>query len=385
MKGSDMGDLSRRKGEAVPVQARRTGAAAQPESPPIVIQVPAGQSAPTIPPPASGVTQNIVYIVAPAAAGAPTPPSAIDQPPQEVHYHTTNNYAPIKRRRERGTSFLGLLSIFAGLAACGCAYVPPVADYAGRIGEAGLALGALGLVSAILFRRAGRGVPVIGMMISAIAFPLWLGKTGQLQSEYDQLRTRSPVPLPAIDFSHAPALNPSTDDRSSGVSAPGTILRTPVTPPSAVPRRSGDHSIFGDSAGWQKPDDVAVPGKANASGSLKSQTNSAAAGLPQAGNFSDDPGMSSQTTAQALSNLETVRKAAAQRRGVDYAGAVTAAAAASDAYQQAKIKYDLRSPELVDAHQKELAAASELSNMRSSLGSDPAVAAAELAVRTAQR
>jgi hypothetical protein len=362
-----MGELSRRSDNPVPVQARRTTNRFPLPDPapldPIEIQIPPGQQPPVIPPPSTGVTQNIIYVTVPPPAQIVPPGGPI--PPQEVHYHTTNNFAPIKRRRETGTSFFGRLAIVAGLLACGCAYLAATTEYVRPIAEAGLAMGALGLVISTLFGRSGRVVPVLGILISAVAFPLWFSRTGQLQSQYNQLRSKSQGALPALDL--------SASDSTGKIPGDSVSAKTPAAPV-VIQQLNRDHSIFGDNGGWHKPGDgvVPTPPAKPAPGDTP----------PSAAN---DQTSASVTLPIATANLETARIKAAQRRGVDYAAAKAAAASAAMAYENAKIQFDLKSPELLTAGEKKRSADSQLRVLEKSLDSDPDVAAAEAALKAAKR
>lgn len=350
-----MGDLIQRD-DKIPVQARRAGSA-EPE--PVVIEVPAGQAVPVIPA-TPGITQNIMYVVVPPAQPAPPSP-----PAQEVHYHTTNhttnNFHPIKRRRERGTSYLGSLSLVFGALACGIAYIPLIASMAQPLAVGGMALGALGFVISILFRRSGLGVPLMGILISLAAYGIWLNNTGRLQTQYNQLKANSSIPLPAINFSNIDKTVPS-----SPAIPPPTPQPAPSTPDSR--HISGDHSIFGDSSDWMNPSAAPAPTVPN--------------NTPQLPVPSETPAINLAT---ATANLETARIAAAQRMNLNYTAAKSTATAAEVAYEQAKINYSTGSPDLIDVHQKELTAASQLAEMQLQLHSDTTVAAAEQAVKTARR
>ncbi len=362
-----MGDLSRRN-QNIPVQARRAAQDLSATNPPdqIVIQVPGGQAVPVVPQAQPGTTQNIVYVVAPQGQPAATPPTT---PPQEVHYHTTNNYEPLKRRRsEKGTSFFGSLAVVVGLIACGMAYVQQFVDYVKPTALTGLGLGAFGFLLATLFHRVGRGMPALGIMASLIAFPIWLSRTGQLQSQYDQIRKQSGDRLPAVDLSKTTPQTPGTLNRSASPAVPSVANPVGVGPtPTPAPHRSADHSIFGDgSGGWQKPDDIKSPEKSVAPSPSPVVT----------------PQVPSIDRATAIANLEAARSAAATRLGVDYFAAKLAETAAMADYEKAKIDFSPSSQELIDSHTKELAASSKLHQIETQLDKDPAVAAAAAALKT---
>jgi hypothetical protein len=236
-----MGEISRR-GNVVPVQARR--ASGGPPVQPTVVEVPNGT--PSVPPSAgpSSYTQNVVYVVAPPPAAAPVPP------PQEVHHHhhhhTTQVILPPRRRpRSRGTSFLGTLGFVIGGLACTVAFLPQVANATPYLAKAGLALAGLAWVGAVLLRRVGTTMPFVGMAVSAAAYGLWLYNTGQAQSAYDRLRSKSPVDLPAVRIPPPAAAPP----------APTATPAVPMGQPPAATKKH-DPSIFDmDSPGWTKPAD----------------------------------------------------------------------------------------------------------------------------------
>ncbi len=258
-----MGDLIQRD-DKIPVQARRAGTA-EPE--PIVIRVPAGQPVPVIPS-QPGITQNIVYVVAPPAQMAPPPPASPPPVPQQIHYHTnhtnhtTNNYYPSKRRRERGTSYFGSLSLLFGILACATAYLPPIESLAQPIALGGMTLGVLGYLISVLFRRSRTGVPLIGILISATAYGMWLNNNGKLQSQYNQLKAMSPVHLPDVNFG-----SNKTDQSVSPPTLPPSLQSSPSSsspkPPTGARHIAGDHSIFGDSGSWVNPAAAPVPATPN--------------------------------------------------------------------------------------------------------------------------
>ena len=237
-----MGEISRR-GNVVPVQARRASAGVPPV-PPTVVEVP-GIGSPGPSPQPAHLTQNVVYVVAP-----PPPPAAPVPPPQEVHHHhhhhTTQVILPPRRRpRSKGTSFLGTLGFVIGGLACTVAFLPQVANAAPYLAKAGLALAGLAWVGAVLLRRVGTTMPFLGMAVSAAAYGLWLYNTGQAQSTYDRLRSKSPVDLPAVRIPPPPATPPAPTATPNGPA---------VQPPTSAKKH--DPSIFDpDSPGWTKPTD----------------------------------------------------------------------------------------------------------------------------------
>jgi hypothetical protein len=187
-----MGNLIRRN-KAIPVQAHRR------DAPPEQVVIPTPGTGPipippgTFPPganasgqPSGGTTQNIFYITTPVP---PPAPQQAAQPPQEIHYHTVIHHTP-RLRAPRGTSFLGLLAVLAGGAACAAGYLPQIAPYAHLLAQAGLVMGGLGWLGAILFRRTGTFIPMLGLILSAMGYGLWMFG-GKLP------------PLPKIDLGNA--------------------------------------------------------------------------------------------------------------------------------------------------------------------------------------
>jgi hypothetical protein len=324
-----MSDIIQRK-KAVPVEAHRV------EPVPEVINIPGTGPVP-VPPQTPGVTQTIIYVNVPQGQAA-SPQAATPPPsePREVHHHTTNIYQSPKRRRlGRGTSFLGTLGLVLGGVAAGAAYVPPVAWLAKPIAVAGFGCAGFGFIGALLFNRVGRFMPMLGMIGCAVGYCLWMKNTGQ------------PIELPKLDLN----LNPTP-------AAPA--VNTP-TAPAAKPARQQDHSIFGDGdGGWTKPTDVAP--------STPLTTPSIA--VPQL------------DVVTATSNLEKARDAAAARMNIDYAGAKSAAVTAAANYQQAKINNSPDSPELIVASKAHMEADSQLNEIEGKLRSDPAVSAAEVALKS---
>ncbi len=203
-----MGFLTRRD-KAITVYAQRVQGTGIPPDPParptIVMVPPMGQ----VPPPpaaatpqsttaaggAGGATHNVIYVV-----NTP-PPAAVHAPPQEVHHHhhhTTQVVMPRSRRLSKDSSFLGTLGFLVGVLACGVAFLPPVARFGGPLALVGLTMAALGWVWAVLLRRTHAGMPMLGMIVSAVGWGLCQYKTGQAQATYDKLRARSPIELPAV-------------------------------------------------------------------------------------------------------------------------------------------------------------------------------------------
>ena len=198
-----MGFLTRRD-KAITVHAQRVEGTSVPPRPPagptVVMVPPMSQvpPAPVVPPQAPPGMHNVIYVV-----NTPPPAAAAAVPPQEVHHHhhhTTQVVMPRSRRWSKGTSFLGALGLVVGGLACGVAFLPPLAKFAGPMALAGLAMAALGWLWAVLLRRTHAGMPMLGMIVSAVGYALCLYNTGQAQATYDKLRKQSPVDLPAVQM-----------------------------------------------------------------------------------------------------------------------------------------------------------------------------------------
>jgi hypothetical protein len=278
------------------------------------------------------VTQNIyVNVREGQSAPPPLPQQAPPAPPPQVHYHTTNVYhLPRRRGSGRGTSFLGSLGFVLGALAIGATYVPQLIWLAKPIATAGAVLAGVGLLGASLLGRVGRGVPLLGLLACALAYGLWMKDTGQ------------PIVIPKLD---------SILNATPAVVAPPPPPTVKPVPAPATPVRAQDHSIFGD--GFGTPPAVIPPVPAPAIG-----------------------------LATATANLETARDTAARRMGLDYQSAKSSAADAATKYQQAKIDDAGGSPQLIAASQQHLQADSQLNLIEEKLRSDPAVAAAEAALKS---
>jgi hypothetical protein len=227
-----MSEIIRRK-KAVPVEARRVEPAVD------VINIPGAGQIP-LPPVIPGVTQNIIVVNVPQAAAAPVAPvQAAPVQTREIHHHTTHIYqAPRRPRMTRGTSFLGTLGFVLGGVAVGTTYVPQILWLAKPVAVAAFGCAGFGFIGALLFNRVGKFMPMLGMLVSATGYYLWLKNTGQ------------PIQLPKLDLSMPPtATTPATN-------APATPAPNPPSPP-VKKTRPIDHSIFGDGGGaWVKPDEV---------------------------------------------------------------------------------------------------------------------------------
>ena len=340
-----MGNIIPRK-KSIPVQAHRVEDSASLQPGTVRVPAAAGGTAP------HSVTQNFIYVAAPSAPSQPPPPPS--PMPHELHFHNTNVFeAPRRRRRERGTSFFGTLALFLGGLGCVAASVAPLMQFAKPLAEAGGAIAGVGFITATLFRRAGRGIPLLGFIVSGIAFGLWARNSGQLYTLYEKLRAQSPVALPSVDFSTRKA-------------PPTAVPSTPVpmtVPKSVAPAHLQDHSIFGDGTGWMHPADEP------------------AATVQEPANVDREPAHFSAPAAPvvdlktATADLDTARSFAAKRLGIDYPSAKATADQADFDYQQAKTTYTLGSAALLAVSQKRLEANSQLNQINAQLRSDPAVAA----------
>jgi hypothetical protein len=249
-----MGDMTRRD-EITPVSARRARVVGQPVAMPPVVPVDVGA-----PPPVGAGPQNVIFVVAPQPPVPPPPPQVV----HHHHHHTTQVILPARPRRRpaRGTSFLGTLGLVVGGLGCAAACLPPVVASAHYIALAGLGMAALAWLAAVLLRRTGATMPFAGMVVSAVAYGLWLFNAGQAQPTYDRLRVRWPV-LPAIQFQApppAPAAEPAAGTPVPTPPGAAPLAHAPV--PRSIPRSastgtpgsSRDPTIFDpDSPGWTRP------------------------------------------------------------------------------------------------------------------------------------
>lgn len=202
-----MGELTRpnRDEDPLPVQARRL--APDPrviEAIRIAAQDGANPQPQPQPQPAPAPTVIVIQAGAPQQA-APTPPPAAPSPPPQVHYHTTVYHLPIGGAfRRRSVSAMGVVSVLLGLVACLAYWMPRLVPVrSAPIAATGLAFGALGFVTAILFRRTRAGSPFSGMLICLAALLLPLYSSGWLTR---QLHRHAPwLPLPTAPKS-APAV-----------------------------------------------------------------------------------------------------------------------------------------------------------------------------------
>jgi hypothetical protein len=178
---SYMSNIIPRK-KVVPVEARRV------EIPPMPIEPPtAGQ----MPPP--NVTQNILYVHVPAPQAPQPIPQPAEPAPREVHYHTTHVYhSPMRPKLGKGTSFMGSMGLVIGAMAIGSTFVPQLTGLAQPMAVIAGGLAGLGLLLAMLFRHVYTGIPMLGLIVAAAAYGLYLKDTGQLPKE-----------LPKIEFNTA--------------------------------------------------------------------------------------------------------------------------------------------------------------------------------------
>jgi hypothetical protein len=360
-----MGKLIRRN-QAIPVQVRR------PDPEQVVIDVPgaAGAPAPQNPPdkpppqqqaPAAGpnVTQNIFYISAPAGQQAAQQPPPPQQPqfPQEVHYHTVVHHAPRSPGRRKALSFLGSAGFVLGALACATAiWVPQAAAFTRPLAMAGLVAAGLGMLGAILLENTGKGVPLLGLVVSGIAFGLWAQKNDpRVQAEVEKLKQQ--VPQLDLGTSGSPKTNspppktvPAAPPHKSTTNAPAAPVDTP----------QNDTSIFG-----------AANGETNATPATPSQPRPV---TPQA----------TIDAATATANVEAARLAAAKRMNIDYATTKSNYDKAWANLQQAKATDAAGSDDLRAVEQKWLDAKGTLDNVCRRLRADPAVASAEAAMKSAQ-
>jgi hypothetical protein len=372
-----MNDITRRN-KAVPVQASRVPP--QPE----VISIPGAGPIP-VPQPQHGqqhghqqgppsVTQNIIYVNVPAGQAAP-PPSPPQQP-SEVHVHTHVHQYPRRRRSGRyGVSFLGTLGFVLGGVACGAAYVPQLIWLARPIALAAGGCAGLGLISSIVLRKAGRGMPLLGLISAGLGYWMWMIHSGQaklqLPKQFDAINNliqptpATPTPTPATP---APTVVP---DVTTPMTTPAPTSPAQTTP-APTPQPPQDHSIFGDHGHWGDSS------KAPPTPATATPTTPSVAALPAAANPAQ-PDVATATT-----NLENARVAAAQKLGLNYTALKTAANDARAEYEQIRQASSPGSPELISASQARMDADARVLQMQAQLRSDPSVAAAEAALKNAK-
>jgi hypothetical protein len=358
-----MGKLIRRN-QAIPVQVRR------PEPEQVVVDVPgAAEGTPQKPPgapqpqaPAAGpnVTQNIFYISAPA--GQPQqqpPPPQPPQPPQEVHYHTVVHHAPRTRGRRKALSFLGSAGLVLGALACAAAiWVPQAAAFTRPLAMAGLVAAGLGMLGAILLENTGKGVPLLGLIVSGVAFGLWAQKNDpRVQAEVEKIKQQ----VPQLDLGTNNSSKPNSPPPKTVPAAPHTSTTNAPAAPAKPAQEAAqkDTSIFGF-----------------ADGNTDATTTPPAQPRPVTPQNSVD-------LATATANVEAARLAAAKHMNVDYATAKSNNDKAWVNLQKAKATYAAGSDDLRAVEQKWLDAKAVLDAICRRLRADPAVANAEAAMNNA--
>ena len=339
-----MSDMIRR-GKAIPVQARRV------EAEPQTVHVPGSSSAAGpagVQPP--NVTQNIFYVSVPGAppqqAAAPASPAA---PSGDVHIHNHIHEYPKRRRGGRyGTSFLGTMGFVLAGVACGACYVPQLVWLARFISLAGMGCAALGFLGSLLMGRNGKGMPMLGLLLSGFAYWLWMVKSGQAKLELPKELNFIPTPAQTESMPGAPA--PVTP-----VTPP--VLVTPA-PATGVNSRARDNTIFSEDPATVGTLTGTVPGT------------------------SSTPAVVPVTVKSATDDLENARLMAAKKLGQDYAAVRTAAADAKYEYEQVKQTAPPGSSELMNASRQRMDADASLLKMQAELRKDPGVAAAEGVLKT---
>jgi len=189
-------------------------------------------------------------------------------------------------------------------------------------------------------------VPVLGLLVSASAWGLWMRSTGQLPPEVKKFEATVSNGIADIKLPTPTASAPKT---------PAPPAK--ATAPAAPPKPQDDTSVFNFDGNGAK----SVPSAPAA------QQPRAVVEAPPA------------DAAAAKANLEAARLAAAKRLGVDYTTAKSNAEHAWADLQTARSTDAPGSPELQAADQKWLDAKALLEAMQRRLRNDPAVAAAEKA------
>lgn len=344
-----MGDLIRRN-KPTTVQARRV------EGDPTVIDVPgavpvapAGHGGAPPPPQPANVTQNIFYISAPAETPEPAPTAASPAPPQEVHYHTTVHHAPRASGRRRGLSFFGSAAVVLGGLGCAANFLPQAEVFAKPLAMAGLTAAGLGLLGAILLGRAGKGMPVLGLLVSGAALGLWLHKHDpQVRAKIDQIQKG----IPPVEIDGLPGIG--------GKKPPSPASAKPAVPPAPEAPPKKDTSVFN----FNRSAPVAAP------------TSSAPRPVV---------GTAATNLALAQDKLEKARIEAARGMSLDYTAAKKNAEQAAAELEKARATLVSGSPELTAANQRKMDTDAALGAILNRLYRDGDVAAAEESLKAAKK
>jgi hypothetical protein len=175
----------------------------------------------------------VVYISAPAPA-APQPAVTNPQPPQEIHHHTTVHHVSRVSSPVRGLSFFGVAGLVLGGLGCAAAYAPGAENFVRPLALAGMTAGGLGLLSAILFGRSGRGVPVLALIVSMVGYGIWFQHSGgQWKTEMQKMQQALPAQLPKIDLGKieskiVPAIETPAIAPAQTVPAPVVVAPAPA-------------------------------------------------------------------------------------------------------------------------------------------------------------
>jgi hypothetical protein len=177
-----------------------------------------------------------------------------------------------KPRRHRQTGFLGLMAILIGAAAALAAFRTEVVGYSLAVAATGLAAGGIGLFRATFLGRTSFGIPLLGILISFIAYVIAANNTHRLQGQYDQLRGWSKDRLPAMSLARfeppRAAAVPVTPAHPGQPATPApapenqTVTGLPVpveTPePAGRPTNRNDKSYFDLQRGWVNMKDAST-------------------------------------------------------------------------------------------------------------------------------
>jgi len=196
-----MGDIERRRNEADvpagqvrPVVPAGTGAPAERFVRVVEqIAIDAARREPGVTPQnPAGPAPTVIYInnaSGPAQAAPPAPP------PTEVHYHTTVHQnargASSSRALRKGTSTFGLAAVMFGIVSCVACWTSVAQSVAFPVGVLGVALGALGWLTAVLLGRTGAAMPFAGMLLSALGLFISVVGREAAQPILDELKSKA--------------------------------------------------------------------------------------------------------------------------------------------------------------------------------------------------
>jgi hypothetical protein len=145
-------------------------------------------------------------------------------------------------------NFLGIIALLLGVAACVATRVPLGGYGPMTIGLAGIGVGVLGFLLAVLTGHWGSGIPVLGVIVSLAAVGLslyndgklpWVdrlrGGQSQLQPTPPPPAAPAPQPTPPPTANDDPHIGNIFDDRGSSPTVPGNYKPRPAVDPQPEP------------------------------------------------------------------------------------------------------------------------------------------------------